>query len=362
MPMKRLNINLADRSYEILINRNLISKTGKLISERFNPSRIAVITHPSVRQLFGEKIEPGLAAAGYAPEFIEVPEGESSKSLQQAGAVYDRLLEMNCDRKSTLIALGGGVVGDLTGFIAATYQRGISYVQIPTTLLSQVDSSVGGKTGVNHPRGKNMIGAFYQPRLVVIDLDTLQTLPKKEFRAGLAEVVKYGIIADAKLFAFLEKNAKKILSLNSDCLERIIETSCSIKAGVVEKDERENRHRMILNFGHTFGHSIETMTNYTRYLHGEAVAIGMIQAAWLSVETGRCAKDIPQRIVGLLKNLGLPTQPPDLRSKDIIESMHHDKKTSHNQLRFVLVKDIGSVEIVDDVPETQIKAILEKIG
>ena len=263
-----------------------------------------------------------------SPDFIEVPEGESSKSLQQTGSIYDRLLEMNCDRKSALIALGGGVIGDLTGFIAATYQRGIPFVQIPTTLLAQVDSSVGGKTAVNHPRGKNMIGAFYQPKLVVIDLDTLQTLPKKEFRAGLAEVVKYGVIADAKLFNFIEDNTKEILSLNSDCLEHIIETSCAIKAGVVEKDERENRHRMILNFGHTFAHSIETLTNYTEYLHGEALAIGMVQAAWLSVETGRCApEDVPMRITSLLKKIGLPTQPPDLKSKSIIESMYYDKKT-----------------------------------
>ena len=358
--MKRLNINLADRSYNILIGRDLLSKIGKFISERFKPSRVVVITHPSVRQLFGEKIESGLATIGFSPDLIEVPEGESSKSLQQTGSIYDRLLEMNCDRKSALIALGGGVIGDLTGFIAATYQRGIPFVQVPTTLLAQVDSSVGGKTAVNHPRGKNMIGAFYQPKLVVIDLDSLQTLPKKEFRAGLAEVIKYGVIADAKLFNFIEDNTKEILSLNSDCLEHIIETSCAIKAGVVEKDERENRHRMILNFGHTFGHSIETLTNYTEYLHGEALAIGMVQAAWLSVETGMCTEDVPMRITSLLKKIGLPTQPPDLNSKDIIESMYHDKKTAHNKLRFILAKDIGSIEIVDDVPEITIKAVLEK--
>ena len=360
--MKRLNIDLADRSYDILIGRNLLAKTGELIAERFNPSRVAIITHPSIRNLFGEPIESGLTAVGHVPEFIEVPEGESSKSLQQAESIYDRLLEMNCDRKSALVALGGGVVGDLTGFIAATYQRGIPFVQIPTTLLSQVDSSVGGKTAVNHPRGKNMIGAFYQPKLVVIDLDTLHTLPQKEFRAGLAEVVKYGVIADKNLFAFLEGNAKAILLLDSHCLEHITETSCAIKADVVEKDERESRHRMILNFGHTFGHAIETLTNYTGYLHGEAVAIGMVQAAWLSAETGRCSEDVPQRIEDLLKKFGLPTQPPDVKSQDVIESMYHDKKTERDQLRFILVKDIGSIEIVDDVPETPIKAVLEKAG
>ena len=358
--MKKLNIDLANRNYDILIGRDLLAKTGRLIAERFNTSRIAVVTHPSIRQLFGEQIASELTTVGQAPEFIEVPEGESSKSLQQAEAIYDRLLEMNCDRKSALVALGGGVVGDLTGFIAATYQRGIPFVQIPTTLLSQVDSSVGGKTAVNHPRGKNMIGSFYQPKLVVIDLNTLHTLPQNEFRAGLAEVVKYGIIADARLFAFLEENAEAILSQDSHCLEHIIETSCAIKAGVVEKDEHESRYRMILNFGHTFGHAIETLTGYTGYLHGEAVAIGMVQAAWLSTETGRCSEDVPHRITGLLKKLGLPSQPPDLKSQDIIKSMYHDKKTEHNQLRFVLVKGIGSVEIVDDVLEIPIRKVLDR--
>jgi 3-dehydroquinate synthase len=358
--MKKLNIDLANRSYDILIGRDLLAKTGRLIAERFNTSRIAVVTHPSIRQLFGEQIASELTTVGQAPEFIEVPEGESSKSLQQAEAIYDRLLEINCDRKSALVALGGGVVGDLTGFIAATYQRGIPFVQIPTTLLSQVDSRKKRKTAVNHPRGKNMIGSFYQPKLVVIDLNTLHTLPQNEFRAGLAEVVKYGIIADARLFAFLEENAEAILSQDSHCLEHIIETSCAIKAGVVEKDEHESRYRMILNFGHTFGHAIETLTGYTGYLHGEAVAIGMVQAAWLSTETGRCSEDVPHRITGLLKKLGLPSQPPDLKSQDIIESMYHDKKTEHNQLRFVLVKDIGSVEIVDDVLEIPIRKVLDR--
>jgi len=358
--MKRLNIDLDERSYDILISRNILPQVGEFISKRLEPSRNIIITHPSVRNLFGEKIESGLASTGHLSGVIEIPEGETSKSLQQAELVYDRMLEMNCDRKSTLIALGGGVVGDLTGFIAATYQRGIPFIQIPTTLLSQVDSSVGGKTAVNHPRGKNMIGAFYQPKLVVVDLDTLQTLPKNEFRAGLAEVIKYGIIADEKLFAFLENNTKEIISLNRDCLEHIIETSCAIKAKVVEKDERESRHRMILNFGHTFGHSIETLTNYTEYLHGEALAIGMIQAAWLSVETGECSEDVPIRITNLLKKFNLPVHSPNLNSEDVISAMYNDKKTTHNKLRFILTKSIGSVEIVDDVPELSVKAALNK--
>jgi 3-dehydroquinate synthase len=358
--MKRLSIDLEERSYDILIGRNILSKVGEFISKRFNPSKTTIITHPSIRSLFGDKIESGLANIINSSEVIEVSEGESSKSLQQAELIYDRMLEMKCDRKSALIALGGGVIGDLTGFIAATYQRGIPFIQIPTTLLSQVDSSVGGKTAVNLPRGKNMIGAFYQPKLVVIDLDTLQTLPKKEFRAGLAEVVKYGVIADAELFTFLENKAEEILSLKSTCLEYIIETSCAIKARVVEKDEHENRHRMILNFGHTFGHAIETLTNYTEYLHGEALSIGMVQAASLSVKTGLCNEDVLTRIKNLLKKFGLPIHPPDLKPEDIIQSMYHDKKTTRNKLRLILAKAIGSIEIVDNVSETPIKAVLNR--
>ena len=358
--MKNLKIDLNERSYDILISRNILSKVGEFISNILEPSRIIIITHPSVRKLFGDEMESGLVNVGYSPNVIEIPEGETSKSLRQVELIYDRMLELKCDRKSVLIALGGGVVGDLTGFTAATFQRGISFIQIPTTLLSQVDSSVGGKTAVNHPRGKNMIGAFYQPKLVVIDLNTLSTLPKNQLRAGLSEVVKYGVIADEKLFIFLENNIQKILSLDSKCLEYIVKTSCAIKARIVEKDERESKYRMILNFGHTFGHSIETLTNYTEYLHGEAISIGMVQAALLSVESGLCNKDLPKRITNLLKEFGLPIQAHDSKSKEIIESMRHDKKNSHNKLRFVLPKAIGLVEIVDDVPETLIKAVLNK--
>ena len=357
--MKNLKIDLNERSYDILISRNILSKVGEFILNILEPSRIIIITHPSVRKLFGDEIESGLVNVGYSPNVIEIPEGETSKSLRQVELIYDRMLEMKCDRKSVLIALGGGVVGDLTGFTAATFQRGISFIQIPTTLLSQVDSSVGGKTAVNHPRGKNMIGAFYQPKLVVIDLNTLSTLPKNQLRGGLSEVVKYGVIADEKLFIFLENNIQNILSLDIKCLEYIVKTSCAIKARIVEKDERESKYRMILNFGHTFGHAIETLTNYTEYLHGEAISIGMVQAALLSVKSGLCNKDLPKRITNLLKAFGLPIQAHDLKSKDIIESMRHDKKNSHNKLRFVLPKSIGSIEIIDDVPETLIQSVLD---
>ena len=246
--MQRLSIDLGERSYDILIGRGLRKRAGELLKAAFDPSRVVVITHPSINNLYGEEVMENFVAQGWATDIIEVPEGESSKNLSQAEKLYDHLLELNCDRKSVLVALGGGVIGDLVGFVAATYQRGIPFIQVPTTLLSQVDSSVGGKTAVNHPKGKNMIGVFYQPRLVVVDLETLRTLPSNEYRAGLAEIVKYGVISDASLFEFLEAHCKEILSLDHECLSHIIETSCAIKAEVVEKDERESRYRMILNF------------------------------------------------------------------------------------------------------------------
>jgi len=357
--MKRLNIDLADRSYEILIGRGLLEKAGEWVMAVARPSRIVIITHPSINQLYGEKLSSGFSQANVPIDFIEVPEGEKSKSLEQAEKIYDKLLQWKCDRQTVLVALGGGVVGDLTGFIAATYVRGVSFVQIPTTLLAQVDSSVGGKTAVNHPLGKNMIGVFYQPKLVVVDLDTLKSLPEKEYRAGLAEIIKYGVIEDARLFEFLERQFQDILSHDPKALEHIIATSCAIKARVVEKDERESHYRMVLNFGHTIGHAIESLTGYSTYTHGEAVAIGMVYAAKLSQLTGRCSEDVPPRITGLIKNFGLPTKLPSLKAQDMIQSMYLDKKTAHKKIRFILVKDIGSIEIVDHVTEPHIEEALK---
>jgi 3-dehydroquinate synthase len=357
--MKRLNIDLADRSYEILIGRGLLEKAGEWVMEIARPSRIVVITHPSINQLYGGKLSSGFSKANIPLDFIEVPEGEKSKSLEQAEKIYDQLLQWKCDRQTVLVALGGGVVGDLTGFIAATYVRGVSFVQIPTTLLAQVDSSVGGKTAVNHPLGKNMIGVFYQPKLVVVDLDTLKSLPEKEYKAGLAEIIKYGVIEDARLFEFLERQFQNILSHDSKALEHIIATSCAIKARVVEKDERESHYRMVLNFGHTIGHAIESLTGYSTYTHGEAVAIGMVYAAKLSQLTGRCTEDITRRITGLINNFGLPIQLPSLKAQDMIQTMYLDKKTAHKKIRFILVKAIGSIEIVDHIAESHIEEALK---
>ena len=356
--MQRINIDLGERSYDILLGSGLFDRVGEILSQVLQPSRIILVTHPSLFRLYGDKVLAGLKKQGWATDIIEVPEGETSKSLQQADIIYDRLLDFNCDRKSVLIALGGGVIGDLTGFVAATYQRGIPFVQVPTTLLSQVDSSVGGKTAVNHPKGKNMIGAFYQPRMVIADLDTLQTLPQNEFRAGLAEVIKYGVISDASLFDYLEKNADKILQLDHECLAYIIKTSCSIKAEVVEKDERESHYRMILNFGHTLGHTIEALTGYSQFIHGEAVAIGMVYAAKLSQQLGKCQSAVSSRLSKLVNKFGLPSQWPDLDSSAVIECLYHDKKTMNHKIKFILIKDIGHVEIVEDMPEADILKIL----
>lgn len=356
--MKRLEIKLGERSYDILVGPGLRKRTGEFLKDIFEPSRVVVITHPSINLLYGEEVAANFIAQGWTTNIIEVSEGESSKSLSQAEKLYDHLLALNCDRKSVLVALGGGVIGDLVGFVAATYQRGISFIQIPTTLLSLVDSSVGGKTGVNHPKGKNMIGAFYQPRLVVGDLETLRTLSPKEYRAGLAEVVKYGVIADAKLFEFLETHYKEIINLDHQFLTHIIETSCAIKASVVEKDERESHYRMILNFGHTFGHAIESLTEYSQFIHGEAVAIGMVLAAQLSYSAGKCSEEVPKRLEALLKKLGLPVDMPVLNSSAVIESLYHDKKTMGHKIKFILVNEIGSIEIMDQVSEAEILKVL----
>ena len=356
--MQRLSIDLCERSYDILIGSGLRKQAGVFLKAVLKPSRIVIVTHPSINSLYGEEVAESFIAQGWATDIIEIPEGESSKNLGQAEKLYDHLLELNCDRKSVLVALGGGVIGDLVGFVAATYQRGIPFIQVPTTLLSQVDSSVGGKTAVNHPKGKNMIGAFYQPRLVVADLETLRTLSQKEYRAGLAEIVKYGVIADAKLFEFLETHYKRIIDLDFECLSHIIETSCAIKARVVEKDERESHYRMILNFGHTFGHAIESLTEYSHFIHGEAVSMGMVSAAELSLSLGKCSEEIPKRLNALLKNFGLPVAMPELDSSAVLESLYHDKKTMDNKIKFILVNKIGSIEIVDQVSEVEILKVL----
>jgi 3-dehydroquinate synthase len=292
---------------------------------------------------------------------VEVPDGEQYKNLDWANAIYTALLTNGFDRKSALVAFGGGVIGDLTGFAAATFMRGVPFVQVPTTLLAMVDSSVGGKTGVNHPMGKNMIGAFYQPKKVLMDLGVLTTLPTKELLSGMAEVIKYGVIRDPELFDYLDKNREKILSLEPDVLTHIIKRSCEIKAGVVSKDEREGGLRAILNFGHTVGHAIETAENYTMR-HGEAVAIGMVYASRLAHRTGLCAASVPERVERLIKSYGLPADLSALSRRpsvdELMDTMQVDKKAEGGKVKFVLPSKIGEVVITNQWDEGVLKEAL----
>lgn len=348
--MESIKVNLGERSYPIYFGSGLLKDFGKTYKRSFKSKRVVVVTNPTVGSLYYNEINDSLQKEGFEVNRIDVPDGEEHKTLTWASKLFDKLIAMKADRQMPLIALGGGVIGDLTGFVAATYLRGVPFIQVPTTLLAQVDSSVGGKTGVNHRRGKNLIGAFYQPNFVYIDVDTLKTLDKRELRAGLAEVIKYGVIKDPKLFKYLEDNIDLLTrttnhELRTMALLHIVKRSCSIKASVVEADEREAGLRAILNFGHTFGHAVEAVTKYKEYKHGEAVAIGMIYAARLSHETGLCNKNVVERVSNVIKKAGLPTEAPDFPGKNFMKAMEIDKKVIGGELRFVLVEKIGSVRI-----------------
>jgi 3-dehydroquinate synthase len=290
-------------------------------------------------------VKSALTDAGYAVYMVEIPDGEEYKSFETLKSIYDRLIEFGFDRGSLLLALGGGVVGDIAGFAAATYLRGIPFVQVPTTLLAQVDSSVGGKTGINHEKGKNLIGAFYQPGFVIIDTATLDTLPEREYLSGLAEVAKYGIVLDRSLFDFMSANPGKLLDRDKESLLRVIKRSCTIKAAIVEKDEKEAGVRAVLNYGHTIGHAVETLTCYKKYTHGEAVAIGMAQAAKFSEFMGFSGKAETEKIIMLLKALRLPLEIPFFRQSEYIEAMLHDKKTREGGINFVFNRGIGDFRI-----------------
>ena len=355
-----IDVDLKERSYKIYIGFDILKGISDILRDLGAGKKVVIITNPSVNKFYGEAVNSGLRGAGFDSHTVEVPDGEEFKTIREAERLYDELITLKVDRGSTIAALGGGVIGDLAGFIAATYMRGIPYIQIPTSLLAQVDSSVGGKTAVNHPEGKNMIGVFYQPRAVIIDTKTLRTLPREELLAGLAEVVKYGIIADADLFEYLERNIKAVLLLNHDALRYIIKTSCRIKGSVVELDEREAGYRAVLNFGHTIGHAIETLTQYRDFRHGEAISIGMVYAVRLSEEMGFCARDDSSRIESLLSNIGLPTQLPDLEPDDIIASIYLDKEVRNDKIRFVLTEGIGKVKIEEDISPDILRKILEK--
>ncbi|RFC39807.1 MAG: 3-dehydroquinate synthase [Candidatus Nitrotoga sp. CP45] len=346
--MQTLTVGLADRSYPIYIGSNLLGCT-KLLLPHLPHKRTAVVTNTTVASLYLEPLRAMLQAHGVDMIPIILPDGEQYKNVETLGLIYDALLSHRCERNTPLVALGGGVIGDMTGYAAATYLRGVPFIQIPTTLLAQVDSSVGGKTGINHPLGKNMIGAFYQPQVVLADITTLNTLKDQELRAGIAEVIKYGLIRDLSFFEWLEQNMEKLLARDADALQYAITRSCQNKAEVVAADERESGERALLNLGHTFGHAIETGMGYGTWLHGEAVAAGTIMAADLSCRLGWLSKEDVDRIRSLFERTGLPVVAPALGVEKYLQLMGLDKKVVGGKIRFVLLKSIGCAVISGDV-------------
>jgi len=322
------------------------------------PTRLFVITDNNIDALYSAHLTQALSASGFEPQLYIVPAGEASKSQQQLTAIYDWLLEQRAERREAIVALGGGMVGDLAGYAAATYLRGVPLIQVPTSLLAQVDAAIGGKTGINHPLGKNLVGAFWQPRVVLIDVDCLRTLPPREVKAGLSEVIKYGAIRDVAFFDWLEQNMDNLVAREPFALEHAVYESCRIKAEIVGGDERESGERALLNFGHTFGHAIETAENYGTWLHGEAVAAGMVLAARLSERVCGLAVSDGDRIVRLIGASDLPTSPPKIRQERWLELMARDKKVTDGRLRFVLLDAIGRGVIRSDVSNEDVAAVL----
>jgi 3-dehydroquinate synthase len=355
-----VHVNLSQRSYDIAIGSGNLPEAGRFVAELDEVTHAVVITDTNVQGLHGDRCADSLAAAGIRVDREVIQAGEASKSVANANHLWQRLLEYGTDRKSVVVAAGGGVIGDLAGFVAATYARGVAFVQVPTTLLAHVDSSVGGKVGVNLPGAKNMVGAFWQPLGVLIDTQVLDTLPIREYRAGLAEVVKYGVILDADFFTYLEDHVGEINARVPEVLRNVIARCCRLKADVVENDERETLGlRAVLNYGHTFGHAIEAEAGYGEFLHGEAVAIGMVAASRLAERLGRVDKRLTERQHDLLVQLGLPVQMPDLSPELLVAAMGRDKKVAHGRLRFVLPSRMGHVELVSDVPEEDVLAAME---
>ncbi len=345
--MQELTVPLQDRSYPIRIGTGLLPHCGRWTAQ-ITSSRVLLVSNPTVFNLYGAAVEEALQKAGLEVHCALIPDGEEYKNMEETMQVVDRALQLQLDRSSVIVALGGGVVGDLAGFAAAIYQRGISFIQIPTTLLAQVDSSVGGKVGVNHPRGKNMIGAFHQPRLVIADLSTLDTLEERDYLSGLGEVAKYGIAWDKNLFNYLEEHAGQLSQRDKACLQHVVYECCRIKSEIVGQDEREKGLRAVLNLGHTFGHSLEKLGNYRDHRHGEAVAMGMIMAAYLAEELGLMKPEETSRIRSLLQSLNLPVQGPGYDAEAIYNGMLGDKKATHDRLRFVLPTGIGRFTMADN--------------
>ena len=358
--MRKVEVRPKTASYDILIDGDVFAELKNFVAAGGYSQKALIISDSNVGKIYGKVIVNILNDAGVKPILHNVPAGEGSKSLTEADELYTLAIENSLDRNSLIVALGGGVVGDLTGFIAATYMRGVPFIQIPTSLLAQVDSSVGGKVAVNHRLGKNMIGAFYQPKAVFINLKFLQSLPKREIYTGLGEIIKYGIIYDEKFFKFLEDNVDKVLNLDRTVIEHIIARSCEIKAEVVSQDEKESGMRAILNFGHTIGHTIEKETHYMRYNHGEAIAVGMKAAAAISCKLGMIDKCIFERIIRIIEAYHLPLKAEGCQVEKMIDDLFHDKKTVNGKVKWVLIDRIGHTVLRKDVPLDLVREVIRE--
>jgi 3-dehydroquinate synthase len=359
--LQTIRVELGERSYDIEIGSGNLGQIGRFVAERGDVSHAVVITDENVEKPHGMRVAESVAQTSTAVDLVVIEPGEQSKCATTANELWEKLLDLGADRKTVILAVGGGVIGDLAGFIAATYARGIPFFQVPTTLLAQVDSSVGGKVGINLPAAKNMVGAFLQPQGVLIDTTTLTTLPDPEYRAGLGEVVKYGVILDAALFEFLEVNASGILHRDQSALAHVIARCCRLKADIVQQDEREvSGLRAVLNYGHTFGHALESLTGYGTLLHGQAVSIGMVCASRLAERLGRIDGTVTVRQEKLLAAFGLPTHLPEVDVDQIVLAMMHDKKVQHGKLRFVLPTRLGHVELVGGVEIETVREVLKE--
>ncbi|PAX52669.1 3-dehydroquinate synthase [Brunnivagina elsteri] len=359
-----INVNLPQQSYEIAIAPGTLNTLGEYLGKLNLGKKALIVSNPTIFSLYGEQVLTSLKSSGFQVSTCILPDGESYKNLDSIKKIYDIALENRLERSSTMVALGGGVIGDMTGFAAATWLRGINFVQVPTTLLAMVDSSIGGKTGVNHPQGKNLIGAFYQPQFVLIDPEVLQTLPVREFRAGMAEVIKYGIIWDAEFFAQMEASPHldALANINPELLETILKLSCQAKADVVGQDEKEAGIRAILNYGHTIGHAVESLTGYTQVIHGEGVGIGMVAAGQIATNLGMWTEGATARQNTVIVKAGLSTQlPSGLDIEAIIDALQIDKKVKAGKVRFILPTEIGAVTITDQVPKDIIRKVLQEM-
>jgi 3-dehydroquinate synthase len=357
--MRKVNVELADRSYEILIGSGLLDSTATLLDMRGSSKKTVIISNTTVSKLYGKNLKEALSGKGYDAAILTVPDGEAYKSLDTAGRLYTGLTECFAERSTPVLALGGGVIGDLAGFVAATYMRGIPLVQIPTTLLAQVDSSIGGKVAVDHEKLKNKIGTFYQPSIVISDISTLKTLPKKEFANGMAEVIKSAVIRDSAFFVFIKQNLEAIIKQDNDVIEEMVFRAASIKASIVTRDEMDTGIRNILNFGHTIGHAIESVSNL-KIAHGQAIAIGMIAEAKIARSMGIFEKYELEALENLLSDAGLSTEIPAMNTDKILQAIKHDKKTVDGKIRFILPRNIGDVYITDQVDISTVREVFNR--